>query len=366
LDEPRFLFITCQVGAEPAVKADLARRWPAFRFAYSRPGFLTFKLPEAAALTPDFSLESPFVRAQSLSLGKVAGEPSETLAKQVWELVGNRPVRRVHVWQRDLYAPGEHGFEPRLTEADRDWALLMARHAPHPRRLARFVAAPGDLVAAGDLVLDCVGVTSSEWWIGVHEASADVATQTPGGMFEIEPPPDAVSRAFLKMEEALRWSQFPIGQGSRCVEIGSAPGGASQALLLRGAEVIGVDPAEMHPTVLSNPRFTHFRKRTQQVRRREFRKARWLTADMNVAPQYTLDAVEGIVTHAQVNVRGMLLTLKLFDWSMVDELPTHLGRVGSWGFNVVRVRQLQHNRREVCVAALQQPFRRKPSHPHSG
>ena len=42
----RFIFATCQVGAEKAVKGEVARRWPDFRFAYSRPGFLTFKLPE--------------------------------------------------------------------------------------------------------------------------------------------------------------------------------------------------------------------------------------------------------------------------------------------------------------------------------
>ncbi len=181
----------------------------------------------------------------------------------------------------------------------------------------------------------------------------------------LELPPDAVSRAWLKMEEALRWSELPIPAGgnalhpARCAEIGSAPGGATQSLLARGCEVLGIDPAEMHPAVLANPRFTHIRRRSVQVRRRDFRKVRWLMADMNVAPGYTLDAVESIVTHPEVNVRGMLLTLKLFEWRLADELPAWIDRVRSWGFNVVRARQLQHNRQEVCVAALQKPFVRK-------
>ena len=63
--------------------------------------------------------------------------------------------------------------------------------------------------------------------------------------------------------------------------------------------------------MLEHPHFTHIRRRSTQVRRREFRKIRWLTADMNVAPDYTLDAVEAIVTHPQINIRGLLLTLKL-------------------------------------------------------
>ena len=147
---------------------------------------------------------------------------------------------------------------------------------------------------------------------------------------------------------------------AQVAELGSAPGGASQALLARGMIVTGIDPAEMAPVVLEHPHFTHIRRRSTQVRRRDFRKIRWLTADMNVAPDYTLAAVEAIVTHPQINIRGLLLTLKLPDWKLAASLPEYLGRVRSWGYNMVRARQLQYNRREVCVAALQQPFRRKP------
>ena len=97
-----------------------------------------------------------------------------------------------------------------------------------------------------------------------------------------------------------------------------------------------------------------------QARRREFRKIRWLTADMNVAPNYTLDAIEAIVTHPKISIRGLLLTLKLPDWELAEEVPQYVERVRSWGYNLVRVRQLVHNRQEICLAALQRPFRRKP------
>jgi 23S rRNA (cytidine2498-2'-O)-methyltransferase len=177
-------------------------------------------------------------------------------------------------------------------------------------------------------------------------------------------PAGAVSRAWLKMEEALRWSELPIPRGARVAEIGSAPGGASQALLARGFYVLGVDPAEMAPAVLEHPRFTHLRRRSTQVRRREFGKIRWLTADMNVAPNYTLDAVEAIVKHPRVSVRGLLLTLKLSAPDADEHIGEYLDRIRSWGYNLVRARQLQYNRREVCVAALQKPFHRKPPIPH--
>jgi 23S rRNA (cytidine2498-2'-O)-methyltransferase len=132
-------------------------------------------------------------------------------------------------------------------------------------------------------------------------------------------------------------------------------------LLGRGFEVIGIDPAEMAPKVLEHPKFRHIRRRAVAVPRRAYRKVRWLTADMNVAPNFTLDAIEAIVTHAEVNVRGMLLTLKLPEWRLACEVPAYLARIRSWGFNLVRARQLAHNRQEICVAALQKPFQRKPS-----
>ena len=51
----------------------------------------------------------------------------------------------------------------------------------------------------------------------------------------------------------------------------------------------------------------------------ELRKVRWLTADMNVAPTYTLDTVEAIVTHREVHIEGLLLTLKLMDGTLALE-----------------------------------------------
>ena len=219
---------------------------------------------------------------------------------------------------------------------------------------ARRLDAPGEL---GEVVLDVVMVEEDEWHVGFHRVS-DPHSRYPGGLFPLALPTDAASRAFLKFEEGLRWAQFPIGVGSRCVDIGSAPGGGSQALLARGAFVLGVDPAEMDPRVLANPNFTHLRGKINQLKRKLFRKSRWFLTDMNVAPSYTLDALEEIVLREEVAARGLLFTLKFFEWKLADELPEYLSRVKSWGFNHVKARQLQYNRQEIMVAALKKPFRK--------
>jgi 23S rRNA (cytidine2498-2'-O)-methyltransferase len=199
-------------------------------------------------------------------------------------------------------------------------------------------------------VTDVIVIEPTEWWLGYHVATAMHLTW-PGGIYPLEQPQHAVSRAYLKMSEAIAWSQLPIEAGQTIAEIGCAPGGASQALLDRGLLVLGIDPAEVEPIVQAHPKFVHMRKRGHEVRRREFRKVRWLAADMNVAPQYTLDTVEAIVTHPEVEIRGLLLTLKLLDWSLSAEIPNYLDRIRSWGYSDVIVRQLSHNRQEVCVCA---------------
>jgi 23S rRNA (cytidine2498-2'-O)-methyltransferase len=355
-----FLFITCQVDAEGAVKREMPFD---YRLAFSRPGFLTFKLPAEHTLADDFALNSVFARAYGFSLGKVTSHPvalpakgqalaqrepatgdtHDTLARQVWRLVGERHFDQVHVWPRDTAAPGVHGFQPGITLPALETAEAISRVSPTGQACNQ-VARPGDLV------LDCIVVEPHEWWIGYHRARLP-ASCVPGGFWPLELPADAVSRAYLKMEEALLWSQLPVKAGDRIVEIGSSPGGASQALLNRGLLVTGIDPAEIDERVLSHPNFTHIQKRGHEVRRREFRKMRWLAADMNVPPEYTLDTVEAIVTHPEVRIRGLLLTLKLPDWDLAAEVPAYLKRIRSWGYPEVRARQLQHHRQEICVAA---------------
>jgi 23S rRNA (cytidine2498-2'-O)-methyltransferase len=168
-----------------------------------------------------------------------------------------------------------------------------------------------------------------------------------------------ISRAYHKMQEALLWSQLPVSAGELCVEIGCAPGGSAQALLDRGLRVIGIDPAAVDERLRAHPHFVHVQKRASDVKRRDFARARWLVADSNVAPQTTLDVVEAIVTHRDVHLRGLLLTLKLLDWTFVEQIPEYLDRIRSWGYRDVRARQLAANRREFCVAATRSRQQRR-------
>jgi 23S rRNA (cytidine2498-2'-O)-methyltransferase len=161
------------------------------------------------------------------------------------------------------------------------------------------------------------------------------------------------------LEEAIQWSGLPLAAGDECVEIGCAPGGASQALLDRGLFVTGIDPADIDPALLEHPRFRHLKKRGTDVRRKEFEGVRWLAADMNIAPAATLDEVEPIVTHPGIAIRGMILTLKLSDWTAAARLPELVARVRGWGYREIRTRQLVTGGQEVCLVALRRKALRR-------
>jgi len=366
-ESPSFVFFTCQVGAEAALKHELALASPRLRFAFSRPGFLTFKLPPNLHLPENFADKLVFARAAGFCLGKATGTTLVKRAESVWKLIGGLPVTQVHVWPRDRHSPGFRDYEPGMTpeavEIERVIREAGEKGGRGSRRAA-FAANPPVHGSTGaspshshqasvqqwPLVADVVIVDDDEWWVGYHYVHS-LVSGWPGGFLDATLPPGTVSRAWLKMNEAMLWSGFKLKPKQRCVEIGSAPGGAAQFLLAQGVDVIGIDPAQMDPTVLANSHFRHIQKRSKEVPRREFLKVDWLTCDINLPPNYTLDTVKAIVTHPGVRFKGMLLTLKLVEWSLAEEIPKYLDKIRSWGYPQVRARQLHHNRQEICVAA---------------
>ncbi|MBI5761360.1 MAG: hypothetical protein HZA46_22865 [Planctomycetales bacterium] len=364
---PTFLYVTCQNGAEPALKAELQREWPELRFAYSRPGFLTFKLspdlPESFVTQFDVTtLRSVFARSAGFTLGRAKGTTLEELARSVWDLASGAEIgfQHLHVWQRDTIPAGHIEFVPGPTMLSRSIEQLLRASAPSGFPWG--TKSTSQPALPGQMVLDCIIIDELEWWVGYHRAET-MFSRWPGGLLEWELPPGIVSRAYLKMEEALLWSGLPMQAGQRVVELGSAPGGASQALLNRGLEVTGVDPAEMHADVLAHPKFKHVRKKNKYVPHEFYREAAWLTSDINMPPNYTLDAVEGALSVPGARLLGVLLTLKLNEWSVAEQVPELLDRVRSWGFRDVRARQLQFNRQEICVSATNwaKPVRQRPA-----
>jgi len=360
---PQFLFAVCQRGAEQALKHELAAGPINVRPAFSRPGFVTFKLDAPCTDPAQFQLPATFARALGFSLGKVRGELTVDLVEETWnspalqELLATQEIADLHVWQRDSAVPGVRGFEPGPSELALAIEKSLRKQSPI-EPLQAMPESPRPPSRRNRWVLDLVIVEPGEWWIGCHRTTRRTDCW-PGGVVPIKLPEHAVSRAYLKMQEALHWSALPTARGDLCVEIGCAPGGASQALLEYGLNVLGVDPAEMAEEVLAHPHFTHVRRRSLDVPHKMLRGAQWLATDINATPTYTLDAVEQVVTNDLTNIRGLILTLKLTDLKLAEELPQFVNRVRSWGYRDVRTRQLAFNRQEICLVGLRSRGQRR-------
>ena len=342
----RFVFVTVQSGAERALKSEIAREHPELKFAFSRPGFVTFRSSED--LTDHFVLRTVFARTWGFSLGKLNGSDDLQRARDAWRLFGEQlqdePIRDLHVWQRDRVLPGDEGYDGAADELARSLSALLIENRPATSKPPIVNSA----AAIGDLVL----VERDEWWLGWHRANTP-ETRWPGGVPPIALPPRMISRAYLKIVEALEWSELPIQPGDRCVEIGSSPGGSCLALLERGLLVTGVDPAEMDPEVLAHPNFTHIRAIAKNVKRGIFRECRWLVMDANVAPNYTLDTLDGVLGQGGARPEGLVLTLKLTDPALAEKLPAITERIRRYGYGRVRMRQLAYNRQEICAVVDQ-------------
>lgn len=330
-----FVFATCLPGLEPAIKLDVARTRPELRFAYSRPGLVTFK--SARAVGPDDPPGSVFAHVWGRSIG-AASDPA-TAALQLAAL----GATRVHVFAR----------EP---EAATDLAAWQALDVGGPAGPAGpgGPGGPGGPAEPGDLVADVIvaPAVGEPAWLGMHRHDR-FRPPHPGGAIPVDVPGDAPSRAYAKIEEAIAWARLPIEAGHVALEIGAAPGGAVLALARRGVEVWGVDTGELAPSVLALPNVHHVMKKVGALRWEQLpARVDWLLVDVNLAPQVALHEVARLMPRLAPALRGAVFTLKLNDWAFVSELPVLVGRIRQMGLPDVRVRHLPSNRREVCAVAL--------------
>lgn len=341
--ESQFLFATCQVGAERILKEELAQRVPHLHPAFQRPGFITFKETRSGkSVTPDVALGAVFARAYGMSIGEAFAqdtEATERVASTARRIAEVAPGAAVQVWLRDQSAPGEELDDvARADEVTRVSQALVAAGA-------RVVTEP----ALGELVIDVVLLEEGTWWLGAHVHTID----HPPSDVLVPHPAEAPSRAYRKVEEAIRWFGMPLRENDTAVELGSAPGGVVYALLNRGLRVVGVDPGAMADVVKSNSRFKHVASSAFDVRAGDLpKRIDWALLDMNTEPDLGIRAIDHLNKLGRAPALGAILTLKLNQPSFSKRIPELVSRVKQMRFVEVYAKQLTNNRREITVVGL--------------
>ena len=120
-EEKQFIFVVCQIKANQLAKSELASQLPDSRLAFSRPGFLTFRVADACQAAKQ--LKSTFARTMGISLSGVRLETRSELVNHVMKQVAEHSPEQIHVFSRDQYMPGHRltattRFEPGETEQD--------------------------------------------------------------------------------------------------------------------------------------------------------------------------------------------------------------------------------------------------------
>jgi 23S rRNA (cytidine2498-2'-O)-methyltransferase len=334
---PVHAFACCQIGSERLLKGEVARTRPKLRAAFARPGMVTWV--SDTPTTPDLELDSVFARVWGASLGR-ATTAEEAIALLRPDSGLGSGALRLHAFARDASAEGAAAEVTRVHDA------LLAT--------GRFV--PGTRPKSGDLIVDVVIAAGEPWLVGAHKHRAG-RWEIPGGLPEIVVPPESPSRAFAKIEEAILWAGLDMKAGHVALEIGSSPGGAALAMARRGITVWGVDPAPMGKGVLeyrgpSQAQIHHLAIKISALTWEALPpRIDWLLLDVHLAPQVALHSIQRFLPRVRKHLKGAVLTLKLNDQQIVEEIPNLLERVKRMGFDEVRATHLPSNRSEICCVA---------------
>lgn len=332
-----FRFAHVRAGTERWLKAEWAREASGLRAAFQRPGLVTFKDDGHA---PE-RVPSVFARVQGRALGFAA--TPEALVARLRERA--RPTR-VHVFARAEDEVGSRGADAGVARDEPGFVVDTRSRIASDLSLDAQVFGRASL---GEEVLDVIVAEGEPTFVGVH-VHGPGASPDAGGNPRLTLPPFAPSRAYLKLEEALAFSGEAIGAHDVVVELGCAPGGATSALLARGATVVGIDPGDMHPDVLAHPRFTHLAMPVGAVSREALPgRATVIVCDVHLAPPVAIRALRRIVAMYRPSLRLLVTTLKLNDDRMAAEVPRFLAQLDALGPKTRRATQLPANRQEITA-----------------
>lgn len=326
--ESDYLFALSNPGSEKAFKLEVEMAGLPWRPSYQRRGFVTLKAERPLSYN---ALDVPLACARRLclSLGK-----SATREEAIARIMAAGPARIQHAIYQDrkmqgVIDPDASGVRPEI----------------------------------GERIGTVVELAPAEFWSGLHRHAAFLSPD-PAGDSGIAMPKDSPSRAWLKLEEAVRFFDLKFSSSDLVVELGCAPGGVVLALLRRGVPVIGVDPAKMAEVVSASavldrgsvpagqPWFFHCRKPAALASKRDLGQGvTWFMSDMNQSPEVVLKECARFCKMSP-SIRGVLITLKLGDLTQVGDKPGWFRSLAEMGFKTIRLQQLSVHHKELALLAL--------------
>lgn len=198
-----------------------------------------------------------------------------------------------------------------------------------------------------DQVISVV-ISKDKLYIGLSTVEQNLSKWA-GGEVRIAKEKGHLCRAEFKLIEAIEESNLDLGQYRTAADLGAAPGGWTRVLLKEGLNVTAIDPALLDRTVTLHPKVRHFKGTSQEFLEKKGSKSIFdvIVDDMKINPNYTADIIIDFLPCLAKNGLA-IVTLKLPSSGALSITKSITEKFSEY-FDIIRVRQLYHNRSEVTI-----------------
>ncbi|WP_028561156.1 SAM-dependent methyltransferase [Paenibacillus pinihumi] len=323
-------------------------------------GFASYAMEELRRLFTD-------IKFQQLSSGEVFSFEVPGDREQVFtDIARNEPIFLRHLQPVDRTMPitGDTDDLQELTDIVRHARKVFEgkRTAVHLRRVENspFSYSAADTKAIVDAVLTEIDSESSlqqpEQILSLYASKdslligwgtpRELLSDWPGGAVRFQREESQVSRAKFKLLEAERTFGLNLAHYSHALDIGAAPGGWTSLLLERGLQVTAIDPAELHPSLISNRRLTYLKKNASEVK---FSPDSFdlLVCDMSWSPMQMCKLVLDL-SDALASGGYAIITVKLMHRKPLQTIRDVMQKLQEV-FEIRKAKQLFHNRDEITL-----------------
>jgi 23S rRNA (cytidine2498-2'-O)-methyltransferase len=205
-------------------------------------------------------------------------------------------------------------------------------------------------------ILSVVG-SQGKAYLGLSPAELNLSGW-PGGMRRLAKRDAQISRAELKLQEALEVFEVELPTGGEALDLGAAPGGWTRLLLEAGLRVTAIDPADLDPRLQKYAgQLSHYRGHAERFLQNALADKSRLGSYAVLVSDVRMDA--SMAAHLMVNYApllapdGLAITTLKLPHESAKLKPAHLVEqalsILRQTYPRLRARQLFHNRSEITV-----------------
>ncbi|MFW5800049.1 MAG: SAM-dependent methyltransferase, partial [Spirochaetota bacterium] len=168
-----------------------------------------------------------------------------------------------------------------------------------------------------------------------------------GGKRRLAKDENQISRSEFKLIEAIKEFQLNIPQKKQSLDLGASPGGWTRILRTYNHRVTAVDPADLHPSLVTDKKVSHIRKRAQDFLKTNTKNFDIMVNDMRLDIETSVNIMKISAEH--LNQNGLaIMTMKLPKKQIQKSINKSLDKL-QIHYKLIGARHLFHNRHEITV-----------------